>query len=186
MSNETQARGPFYAEGKYRCEVLEQVLGVAGTGNSQVIIKFKVLSVYQGGQPQDLVNQYNRTYYGTITENNVEYVMNDLNALGLYVTSFGQIDQNRPNFVSIIGNMVDMICAHEAGQNGLRERWRVAYARESKPLEYKPVAASDVSKLDALFGARLKQNEGKAKRAPQPAAVMAGGAGEIDDADVPF
>lgn len=179
-----QARAPFYAEGKYLCHVEEQALGVASTGNSQIIIKFKVIGAYQNGQPNELENQYSRTYYGTVTENTIEYLMNDLNTLGLYVTSFGQIDQNQPNFVSIIGNAVDMVCAHEKDRDGnLRERWRVAYSGGSKPLEYKAADKAAVSKLDALFGAKLQQ--GLAGKTAKPATVSVAPPLITND-DVPF
>lgn len=188
MSENQAPRGPFYQEGKYRCRIDEQALGVASTGNPQVIIRFTVLAVYSGGNLNDLSQQYQRTYFGTITDNTIEYIKADLDALGLFVTSFGQIDQNRKGFVDVRGTEVDMICAHEDdGKGALRERWRVARSAGNKPLEYKPVESSAVSKLDALFGSVLKSNAGKRQQpAPTAVATQNGGSVAVDDNDIPF
>jgi hypothetical protein len=148
---------PFYAEGVYRCEVIQQGLTTASTGTMQIALKVKVLEDNQGPMPQ----QYERSVFLPVTERTMEYLVRKLEALGYTRDSFRYLDLQEANYHDLRGTVAEFYCKHESDQSGeLREKWDVATGGGSKALELKPPQASELRRLDALFGRAKKATVG--------------------------
>jgi len=170
---------PYYPPGKYACKITDQALGESSTGNPQFALRFTVLGPVDPENPESYLRvqgmqQYERTYYKSITEKTIEYFLADLKTLGFKGSTFKELDKSMPTYHSFIGMDVDMFCGHEKDQQGeMREKWVVA--RTAGPLEVKPLESKKLRDLDNLFGKHLK---GLSSAAPkpqpqQPAAAMA-------------
>lgn len=187
----------YYEVGKYACRVNSQALGSANTGTPQFIIRFTVLgTIDQDGEFASANRQYERTSYRAITEKTMPYLLEDLKALRVEISSFRDLDPNSPNFFDLTGQEVEMWCSHEEGNDGeLREKWGVA--RQGGPkkeaIQSKPLDAAKLRSLDNLFGKALKELAPKQngvdfnKRVTQPATQRAvAGENATFDGDVPF
>lgn len=174
------SNGPFYARGVYRCQILDHGLTKAGTGTTQIAIKFRVI---EGVQPEgDVDAQYERTAFIPVTERTMEYLPKKLEALGYTRDSLKYLNLSEPNCHDMRGSEVEFFCKHENDRNGeLREKWDVATGGSAKPLELKPPAASDVRTLDMLFSKARKESGASAPK-PRPAAVPAGAARTDEEA----
>ncbi len=174
----------FYSEGLYRVQFTKQALGVSSQkGTPQFVLAFNVLGRYDQNGNVHQVQQYERAFYRPITEKTVEYLLQDLDNLGMVgITSFKQLDPSHPNPALITGEG-DMWCGSEEGQDGKpRERWSVPRAGG---VEVKQLPASEASKLDNMFGAALKK--WSAGRGPKPVPVAAAApAAASDDDEVPY
>lgn len=183
------ANKPFYESGRYACKVTDQAMGEASTGNPQFVLRFKVMGLVDPSDPTRFIpaqQQYERTFYRTITEKTIEYFVEDLKTLGFSGDSFKKLDPNTDGFHDFRGADVDMWCAHEDDTSGgSREKWSVA--RQAGSFEVKPLESKKLRELDNLFGKHLKGLKSEAPRQvePQPAAVMASAEGITDD-DIPF
>lgn len=179
---------PFYESGRYACKITSQAMGEAGTGNPQFVLRFKVMGLVDPGDPSRYIpapQQFERTFYRTITEKTIEYFVEDLRTLGFTGKSFKELDPATDDFHDFRGSDVDMWCAHEDdSKGGQREKWSIA--RQVGEFEVKPIDSKKLRELDNLFGKHLKNLKGEPKpqAAPQPAAAMA--SAEITDEDVPF
>jgi hypothetical protein len=175
---------PFYNEGRYRCEMTNQGLGEASTGNAQIVWRFKVLETENGGQ---LPAQYDRTIYRTITENTMPYVIEDLKTLGFEHDSFKYLDPNQPGFQDFKGVIFTAFCKHEEDtkNGGSREKWGIANQGE---FEVKPIESSKLRALDNLFGKQLKgfKKQGTPGLVSSPRASASAAPAAVDDDDVPF
>jgi hypothetical protein len=173
--------GPFYAPGRYRCEVVQQGIGEAKTGTPQFVLKFRVLE-FENGEP--VHSQYERTSFNSITDKTMEYFVKKLAAIGFERESLKYLDPAYTGYQSFVGNIVVMFCIHDKDSqtNESREKWDIAYINSSEPLELKPVDSGKLRQLDVLFGAASKTKKPAPK--PQPIAVMAGD--QPSDDDVPF
>jgi len=185
-----------YEVGKYEVEITSQGFQkAASSGNLQFVFEFKVLGKIDPNDPNSLISvmEGSRKYYKAITENTVEWLMDDLKVLGVEgITSWSQLDPNVEGFIDIAGRKVDMACGSKNGQDGKSyEDWSIARnGGGGKPIEH--ADTKDVKALDRLFGKHLKKNGPQAaparrSAAPQSAAepqpVAAGG---ITDDDCPF
>lgn len=178
---------PFYAKGRYVCEIVNQALGKSSTkGTPQFVLRFKVLGTPDPDTPENFIkdaNQYERSLYRYLTEASAEYTVADLRSLGFEGDSFKLLDPSTPGFHNFAGLVVDMICDHE--QNDKKE-WQEKWGLLRGPGEFKvaPLEAAQVRQLDNLFGKHLKESKGaSAPRPPQPAAIYADG---VDDDSIPF
>lgn len=186
------ANKPFYPVGRYACKVISQALGEAGTGNPQFALRFQVMGLVDPADPTRFIpgqQQYERTYYRTITEKTIDYFLEDLKALGFTGSSFKELDPATPNFHDFKGLDIDMWCAHENAQDGgEREKWSVA--RQGGELTMNPIDPKKVRDLDNLFGKQLKSLKAAApapqQRAPEQAAATPVPSYQGVDEDVPF
>jgi hypothetical protein len=139
----------FYDDGTtYSCEILDQAMTVASTGNPQFVLRFRVIT-YANGDP--VTKQYERTFYRVITEKTTSYLQEDLGALGFTGDNLRQLDPNVQGSQDFTGKQVDFYCSHEENLKGeMRERWSIA--RGPKPIKGDPVPESTYRRLDALFG----------------------------------
>jgi hypothetical protein len=179
---------PFYEVGRYEVECASQGFTKTSTGKTQFVLRFLVKGKVNPADPESLLSvpaQYERTYYRVLTENTMEYFINDLESLNVHIGSFSELDPENPDHVPLKGKLFDAFCNHKNDLNGdLREEWAIARMSTSKPVE--SIASSEVKSLDRLFGKHLKKApvaSSAQRSAPQPAAVAAF---EINDDDVPF
>jgi hypothetical protein len=179
----------FYEQDTYSCEIVSQAITESSTGNPMVVVEFRVLS-YADGNP--VTKQFNRNYRKAVTAKTVEYVVNDLRAMGFTGSSWSELEPSSPNYQSLAGQVLFMYCKHEEGF----ERWGVSRdntPRESKPIEH--VDAAKLRRLDAMFGKALAATATQAapKRVNLSSAATATPAPRraveqpmIQDDDIPF
>lgn len=176
------ANATFYAEGRYLCEIVDQGLSTAKSGNMQIVFKVKVL---EGTQPARDVKQYERSIYLTVTEKTMEYLVPKLQALGYHRDALRFLDLSQSQHHDLRGQQAEIFCKHEEGNDGnLREKWDIA-SSQSKPLDLVAPDSKVLRQLDALFGRQVKNSGGVVK----PVAAKAAPADEpqeVDDSDVPF
>jgi hypothetical protein len=86
-----------------------------------------------------------------------------LKALGYNYATFDQIDAGHPQAFKFTGKEITVRCAHETFEGKTREKWSFAFGGG---LEIKPLEKGAVSKLNALFGSKLKQALGATTAAP--------------------
>ncbi len=172
---------PFYEEGNYLCEIVEQGFTVAKTGTTQFYLKVKVLED-EYGEP---VRQcYQRTIFRAITEKTAEYFIADLLQLGYTRDSFRFLDPNEPNHHSFVGERALFFCRHEQGQSGTQEKWGIA--RTGGGFTAKPPEDKAIRALDNLFGKQLRASVSASRATqPQPKAQQTA-AQAVGDDDLPF
>ncbi len=184
------SRKPYYEPGRYWCKIVNQQLGKASTGNPQIVITFQVLGKVDLADPEGNLlrvnNDYERSYFRTITDKTAEWAVDDLHKLGFTGDSFGQLNLDHPNCCDLRGSEVSFTCAHEEDNRSdhrgeIKERWSVS--GDGGTLKVAPLADKDVRKLDALFGKALKANKPVAiQPASAPAAETKTLAEEIEEA----
>lgn len=183
---------PYYEQGNYACQITAQAVTETKNGNPQLVLRFKVLGPSLGnGEYEPASPAYERTFYRVITDKTVEYVVEDLKALGYQHQSFRFLDPKTPGFQDFSGKVLEMYCKHEPDDKGnVREKWMIA--RSSSGISDKPLEPKKLRELDNLFGKFLKA--GAAKVAPPAAAAVgfetarhvAADGTEITDDDIPF
>ncbi len=180
----------YYREGRYRCEVTQQAMTKARTGTPQFVVKVQPIGLYTGPQDMDAINNgFERSVFMPITEKSMPYVAKKLAALGFSGGSLRRLDPANEGFEDLRGAAVDCICKHEPDRETgePRERWDIAWERESSDISGDPLAAGDYRALDALFGAAVKASGGaKPAAKPKPAPAPNAHGVEIDDSDLPF
>ena len=166
----------FYAEGRYACEITQQAMTKASTGTPQFVLKFRVLSLADGGK---VTHQYERTCYRAITEKTVEYLKKDLDALGFEGGSLRRLDPENGDHQSFVGQQCEFDCRHEPHyQTGEpQEKWGVAWTSSGGAIEGEPLDPASYRKLDALFGVNTSSHAPVQKAARSL---------EIVDEDIPF
>lgn len=161
------SRKAYYAEGRYRCQITDQGLTTAKTGNLQVALKFRVL---RGTQPQqELEQQYERRMWLTATPNTLDFLVPKLVSVGYDRDGLSFIDLANPRHCDLRGNEFDAYCQHEDKGGDPEEKWNISNG-ESKPMELKAPDAKALRNMDMLF-ARARKNLGQAtpaKAGPQP------------------
>lgn len=179
--------GPFYAPGRYIGVVTGQGISMTNTGKHQFVLKVNVTG-YQNGEPVE--QQYERTIYRVLTDKTIEYFMDDLKTLGFTGESFRFLDPGTSGYQDFTGREVPLNCEHDTYQGKTSEKWSLARAGTSKPIE--PADSASLRQLDNLFGKQLKtlkQTSAASRPAPRAQATSAPPPqdfGGIDDNDVPF
>lgn len=189
------ANGPHYQIGNYIGEITAQGLSKASTGNSQIVIRVKVLgTVAANGSFTQEPFQYERTIFQTITPNTIDRVADILEKLGYTGKGFGPFDPSHPQHQSLVGKEVDLFCNHENDLKGeLREKWGISTGGGGKALELTPLNPKELRELDSLFGRNLRTTTSTPAPAPaRSAATRTATAPEpsdpsvITDDDIPF
>lgn len=177
-----------YEVGKYEVEITGQGFSKAkSSGNLQFVLQFRILGKLDPNDPEALIDCMpgERKYYKAITENTVQWLMDDLKALGVEgLESWLQLDPEagHERFIDLTGRKVDMSCKIGADSKSY-EDWAFASGGTAKPIER--ADKKDVKALDRLFGQALrKPAPAAARRAPVPAAANTATA--VADDDVPF
>ena len=155
---------PYYDEGYYKCRIVQQAMGKAGTGTPQFVLRFTVLE-FSDGSP--VAQQYERTCYRYITDKTMQYFERDLETLGFTGTSLRQLDPSISGYQSFIGNTFEFRSTHEADQKSeVREKWSLALPNgPGREVEVVPVDSATYRQLDAMFG----RNKGATRTSAPPA-----------------
>lgn len=180
--------GPFYEPGVFVANIVQQGLTKASTGNTQFILRFKIVGKPDPADSNALIPaaEYERTIYMTITEKTAERVVENLHHLGYRAESFGPLDPSHPSHQSFVGQQIEVYCKHEPDQSGnMREKWQLN--RLPTAIEIKPLEAREVRQLDMLFGKALKGGAAPVTRQTynQPSVSVIDNT-EITDDDIPF
>ncbi len=175
-----------YQAGRYRGRIVAQALSETSTGNTQFVLTFDVLGLYDPTQPETLAMapEGQRSVFRVITEKTIDYFMEDLKYLGFDKATFGALDPSSPNHHSFAGQEIDVICSHEEYEGKQREKWSLS--RGGGGLNLKPVDNKAVRRLDSLFGAKLKAN---AAPTSKKAATQQAASAESEEANseaIPF
>lgn len=152
-----------FAPGKYRGRITKWGLGKANTGNPQFVVSFELVGQYQNGNLASC-SQFERSVFRVITDNTIDFLVSDLEKLGYPHETFDQLDPNHPQAHDFAGVEVDVQCKHETYEGVTREKWAFAWGGGAT---INPLERSDVSKLNAMFGKRLKATKPAAR--PQTA-----------------
>jgi hypothetical protein len=138
---------------------------------------------------------YQRTVYRVITDKTIDFVVDDLKALGYPHGSFRYLDPQVDGFFDLSGSELEFMCEIENYQGEDKERWSIA--RQATELQVDPLESSKLRQLDALFGKQMKvlDKNGSSKPAEEPAGATASSEQPPDfseanqaitDDDVPF
>jgi len=158
----------YYTPGDYWGTVTKQAMGKTKTDKPQFVLSFTVLGQVD---PQDETTytpadaQYERTMFRVITDKTVKYACEDIEQIGLEISSWSQLDPSSLNHVSAVGTSHKFRCNHETWEGNVNEKWSLA--RGGEGLTVTPLDDKSMRQLDAMFGKSLKQTT---KPAPKPAA----------------
>lgn len=142
-----------YEQGSYRCVVAEQ--GFSESKEKKTPCFFLRVQPFahcgHGGETE--VPQQDRTINLYLTDGTIDFVIEDLRALGWNGTSFDELDPESSNCHSFVGNEVPAFCEHEQYNGKIQERWnlRVRGARQAEKLP-----PDKLRSLNAMFGKKLK------------------------------
>jgi len=167
-----------FEQGRYWGKITRQHLGQTSTGNAQLVLSFQVVGKLDPHNPKGELlacPQYERRKFRVITDKTLEYVTQDLDALGWYGNKWSQFEETDKECVDVRGKELAFSCKHEPKQikdeatgkyvatSEMREVWSIAQAGSGPPV--KPLDAKTSSKLDAMFGKALK---GRKPQEPKP------------------
>lgn len=150
-------------EGIYKATLKSVMLTEAKTGTSQIAYEFILHGILDSdGEYRDCPAVV-RTCYRALTEKTIDYAVADLKRIGYDRTDFDGLDPDNPNAFDFAGIEVQVEMRVEEGPDGReREKWEFSYKSAKKKME-----ATGVSKLNALFGAKLRAaNADSGTRAP--------------------
>lgn len=157
----------MYDKGRYIAEVTNQELSeTKGSGakgpQPQFVLTFRPLGMrdlHNPGGELIACDEYERSIFRVINDKTIEYVLEDLEALGFEGTSFDQLSQSHPNCYSFVGKEIEVSCQHEEYQGKTVERWSLA--KNGGGFIPKKLDSQSAKKLDAMFGQKLKGKFGK-------------------------
>lgn len=147
----------YFDEGTYQAKITTWGLSKAKTGTNQFFICFKPTGqIVEDGDGRGIIpcSDHERTIFRPITENTINYVIDDLQQLGYNRDGFQYLDPAAQNAHNFAGQDIEVVCAHESYQGKDKERWSFGWAGGGS-LQLKPLENDDVRKLNALFGKRL-------------------------------
>ena len=152
---------PSYAPGYYKVRITRWSLGKAGTGTPQFALSFNIIGMVNQEDPEgELVSVYHeeRTIFRAITDKTVDFVTEDLRHLGFEGTSFAQLDptSSEAGATDFRGLEIMVRCDHETYQGQPKERWSFAWG--GGKFQQKPLEKTELQKLDAMFGRKLKES----------------------------
>ena len=155
---------PHYQEGTYLCNVLEQRMSVAKTGTPQFMIKFKPVFMRNFEVPKGDENEwlplqsicYDRKMFMYITDKTIDFVVKKLKTLNLLPPDgdWGKLDQDREQFVSIIGDKKEFFCQYQEKDGMIKEKWDVSNNSEGSQIQ--SIEDKDMMNLNAMFGDALR------------------------------
>lgn len=176
----------MYAVGKYRARVTAQALAPSKSKQTpQFVLTFQPIGMYDPSKPDGELahcDAYERSIFRAITKGTIDFVMEDLEALGFQGTSFSELDPNNGNHHSFVDQEIDVYCKHEEYQGKQQERWNIS---RGGGLQLEPMAKKDLATLDSLFGKKLKERNGGKKAAPAKTEPATQTAAAGDD-EIPF
>lgn len=183
----------MYEQGKYKFKITAQGFTQAKSGNPQFFLTGKVTGQINPRNATEIYDcdNYERTIKVTITDNTIDRILSDLRNIGFTGSRFSELDPSNPKCHSFVGTEIDAECRHKPGRDDkskLFEDWDFPYSRA--PREAIASDKSVASKLDALFGKKLSEVNGGAKRAPaqrrEPEPVSVADGNRPPDDEIPF
>jgi hypothetical protein len=192
---------PFYEEGPYVGEIIQQSLSESKSGTPQAVLRVKILGIPEDDGTFTPVNrQYERTIYMALTPNTIAFQVENLRTAGFEGDKISQFDPSSPDHQDLTGNQINLWCKIEPAfsGDGEQERWQVSKGRQVIENK-KPLDSKGLRSLDSLFSKALKatpaptkSNKGKQTKpedenqdAEIPDRVIDDGT-EITDLDIPF
>jgi len=181
------ARGPYYEPGRYWGTITSQQLGESSNGNPQFILRFEVLGKINLADPEGelvaVTQNLERTIYRAITDNSIDWILQDLEQLGFTGASFAELDPGNEVFQDFSGQEIPIRCEHDTYQGTVREKWSIGVA----PSAAKPLEPKAIRQLDSMFGKALRALP-KAKQAVRETGTPKSAPPPVDDVDanIPF
>lgn len=187
-----------FEKGRYRAKIVGQGFGETKPSTPGKdpnpkffwrIIPIGMYSIDKPGGELAECNQWERMIERVITENTVDYFVQDLEKLGCSIRSFEQLDPENEGHYSFVDLEVDVFCNHKTSNDGKTfEEWRFSFGGGGKSREVEPLDKKSLRKLDALFGQKLKAAIGKPAKAngKAKAAPVAAAAASVTEDEVPF
>jgi len=181
----------YYSDGgRYKCTVNGQAMSESSEKGTPCFVLSFVVNTYidANGNEEDLdsVEQKERSIYLYITDKTIDFLLDDLEHLGFTGRSFSQLDPEKKDHQSFIGDVIQCRCKHEEYEGEQKERWSLDRGRVIAPLD-----GGKLQKLDTMFGQELANRFGAAapkKKAPKkkPAKQQVEETSPPADDDIPF
>lgn len=154
----------------YNARIVKWGVSEAKTGTAQAFFKVLILNESDGKGGTFDCPEFERTIYRAITEKTVDRLVDDIARLGVELESFAQLDPENPKAVAFDGVEVEVRCKHESYNGKPTEKFDFNFGGG----EPKAIESTGLSKLDKLFGSRLKKaaadKKGPTKAQPANAA----------------
>lgn len=185
------ANGPYYQRGDYKFRVSEQGFSETESGTAYFFLRgVPILHIVEGVE-YACERQFEREITLYLSDAAVDYAVEKLRHLGWQGDKFSELDPMSPNAVTWIGQEIDVYCKHEPGRkdkNALFESWQLPWSDKKPDGSAKPPKpksdARVASKLDAMFGRKLKESSTKPS-APKPPPPRVNNAPMVGD-EIPF
>jgi uncharacterized protein (TIGR02996 family) len=103
---------------------------------------------------------YERTVWRALTDNTVDYVVEELGKLGFTGSSFAQLDPDHPQAHDFLDQVVTVKCKHETYEGKINEKFEFHLGGTGP----KKMESGAAKKLDSLFGGKLKAVSSEVKR----------------------
>lgn len=171
-----------YTPGRYRARMNSAALGSSNNkGTPQIAFSFTPIGFYGPSGTIETCAADDRTIFRYISDGTIDYLIQELAALGFNRDSFSEIDSDHPNAFPWAGVEFDCRLGYEEFEGKEKERWEFARgAPKGKPIE-----DQKVRELDAKYGAYLKGRSVPTNGA-KPVKPAAAAAATNSDADIPF
>ena len=176
---------PYYEPGTYLAEVIGQGFNEAKTGTMQFCLRFVPKLLFASGEEHAVLQEYERTIFRPITDKTLDWVLDDLAALGWQGNKWSELDPQTQNYHSFVGQEIKVKCLHEEYEGTMQERWQLF----SEAREVVPVAPDKLRRLDDAFGRAIKEYRKGSPAATPPGITPAEVQTEVDaasDSDIPF
>lgn len=176
-----------FNEGRYWVKVLRQGMGKSEKkGTPFFQLEVLIVGAIDPKNPTgDLlgVDSAERRIVMYLTEGTAEFVFENLESIGFDKPSLKYLDPTTPDYCNFTGKEFEAWCGHEQAIDGpnkgkVFEKWSISTPKESKPLV--PPVASELSKLDALFGKQLAKFKKSAAPSRSEPVEKAAGMGVSD------
>lgn len=148
--------GPYYAQGKYWVEAIDQALGESKTkGTPQFILRISILGTVIEEEPEkyEPCSPGERSIYLYLTPKSIDYAVEDLASIGFDKPSPKYLDPRTPGFHDFRGQTFVAECHHESYEGKEQEKWSIS---SDRGFAVEPIAQDKLRELDAMFGAQFK------------------------------
>lgn len=143
------------SEGVYNATIAGQGFTISKNGTNGFWLRCQLHDVSDNNG--DAVE---RTIYWYLTDATIDFVIEKLGRLGFVPESFTELDPLHPNYHAYAGQQVELYCRHEVYDGKAREKWDFSNPEFAGPKSLEP---TEIRKLDALFGRKLKAGKGAVK-----------------------
>lgn len=171
-----------YKPGRYRGRMNRVTLGASNDkGTTQIAFEFTPIGMH-GADGLETCAADPRTIFRYLKDTTIDFVIQDLAALGYDRESFAEIDSDHTNAFPWAGIEFDCRLKYEEYKGKEKERWEFARGMQTG----KPIEDKTIRELDAKYGAYLKGRSNGSQPAKKPVKQAAAPAPAHDDEQVPF